>query len=393
MMLWQARGRDFRMGDLKLRASWLACALVAGCSARPAKVVMATFNVGLAPGDVALTDERKPGVIAALAAEAKELDVLCVQEFWREQDFNDLIAATAAELPYTLRPAAMPGPTGCAAADAPDLAAIAACVQTNCPGATGSAVASCVLESCADAFFGLSDPCQGCLTEDLSPPVALILQKCSPAATGANPDDTPALFGGAFDVGLLSRHPFLEQDHERLDAFMVRVAVLYGKVATDAGDLHVFCTHLTSTLAFAYAGAHDDYQQEHAFEVQQLLDFVHRKVPDGGNVVLLGDLNCGPAVRDTIVAEWPEDYDLLMSGGFADPYVRQADASCTSCPGNTLKAPDSDPTLEDHILVQGLDGSLRVERRFTDPIAIEVGGTAVTSNLSDHYGLRAQLER
>jgi endonuclease/exonuclease/phosphatase family metal-dependent hydrolase len=369
-----------------------ACALIAGCSSSGAAVV-ATFNAGLAPGDVALTDERKPGIIAALAAEAKGLDLLCVQEFWRQADFDQLVAATAAELPNTMRLAAIPGPSACATEDAPKLDALAACVAENCPTATGSDLATCVLAHCDTTFFSLSSGCQGCLTEDLSPPVALILQKCAPTASGGSSQDTPAIYGGAFDVGLLSRTPFLEQDHKRLDASMVRVAVLYGKVATDAGELHVFCTHLTSTLAFAYSGQHGDYQQEQAFEVQQLLDFVHEKVPSGGKIVLLGDLNSGPALGSTLVAEWPDNYNLLTSGGFEDPFVRQADAACTSCPDNTLKSPSSDPALEDHILVRGWGGSVHVERRFTAPVSIQVGGAAVNSSLSDHYALWARLER
>ena len=68
------------------------------------------------------------------------------------------------------------------------------------------------------------------------------------------------------------------------------------------------------------------------------------------------------------------------------------DAECTYCNANLLVGVGggTGPVL-DHILVRGFEGEVVTERIFTDPIELEVEGDSVTTNLSDHYGLRAVL--
>lgn len=357
----------------------------------PVPVRIATFNAGLASGYEPYVSERKLQIEVALSEKAQALDIMCVQEYWDERDWNDLVAATASELPHVLRRPPEPGPASCTTAE---LDPLVACLGSQCAGATGQELVSCALDRCGEEVTALSSGCAACVTKDLELPLDQIYQGCTSGAGGAgNPDDTPALFGGTFDVGLLSRHSFLEHDSKRLDAFLVRVAVLYGKIATAAGDLHVFCTHLTSEIGdWKYGGSHGSWSQENAFEAQQLAEYVSEKAGDGAPVLILGDLNTGPAA-DGIDAEWPESFAALTGAGFAAPFLSQSDASCTLCPDNTLRSPDSRPKLVDHVLVRGFAGSSTVERFFTYPASVPVQGTSMSMHLSDHYGLQATLQR
>lgn len=349
-----------------------------------------TFNVALATDYEDYVSERKPEIQAALVAKAKEADLLCVQEYWEQSDWKDLVAATAAELPYALRRPAEPGPVGCTKTE---LDPLMACLSKNCPGASGQALVSCVQSSCSTEVSSLSNACIGCVTKDLSVPVKQIYATCTSGGSQGNPNDTPALFNGDFDVGLLSRFPFVEQDSKRFDAYMVRVAVLYAKVHTDLGDLNVFCTHLNSDIGgFSYGGAHGTWEQENTYEATRLAAYVNEKTKNGAPAIILGDFNTSPSGVKGIQAVWPESFKVLTDAGFTDPFIAQSDVDCSLCPGNTFRDPTSGAELVDHVLLRDFSGKATVERIFTDPITIQSQGKSVTTNLSDHYGLEATLE-
>jgi len=67
--------------------------------------------------------------------------------------------------------------------------------------------------------------------------------------------------------------------------------------------------------------------------------------------------------------------------------MTEPDAACTLCPDNTLRSTDGTPRLVDHALLMGFSGSARARRIFTEPVTLDIGGTPVQSNLSDHYGI------
>src|SRR5688500_3002711 len=70
--------------------------------AQPRAFRLATFNAGLAVGALEHAAERAPAVVQALAREP--LDVLCVQEFWHESHWRDLVEATGNRMSQRLRP-------------------------------------------------------------------------------------------------------------------------------------------------------------------------------------------------------------------------------------------------------------------------------------------------
>jgi endonuclease/exonuclease/phosphatase family metal-dependent hydrolase len=358
-------------------------ALVGACAKAeqdPSELRLATFNSGLAPLDVEHVEERKPAVVAELAKQAAELDLLCVQEFWVEDHWQALVDATKSELPHALRMAARPG-------DEPrclpnEAGPLVTCAEQNCAEHSGFA-----LQGCAEDFCGpelgtalSSGSCADCLIN------AVIGGKGSDeiaaacvAETGGGGD--VAIFGGAFDNGLLSRAQPMATDTRALTSYFVRANVLYAKIPRDEGEpVNVFCTHLGSEMAYV----EHDWKAEQRTQIEELLAFIAEKAPSGP-VVLLGDLNTGPRT-DSLTGEWPDHYALFAENGFS--CAAPAPAACTYCPENTFRDADATSARQiDHILVKALE--VRDHNRlFTEPVTIAGG---VTTHLSDHYGLRATV--
>jgi endonuclease/exonuclease/phosphatase family metal-dependent hydrolase len=139
------------------------------------------------------------------------------------------------------------------------------------------------------------------------------------------------------------------------------------------------------------------WPEENAAHVEALIDWVEEKAGDGGQVVVLGDLNTGPA-GDGITASFPENYAQLPEAGFENAFLRGDDAACTFCGDNPLVASESGEAgaAIDHALTRGIDGDIDVERVLDGRIDIEIpsedGEETLSTALSDHYGLRATIE-
>jgi endonuclease/exonuclease/phosphatase family metal-dependent hydrolase len=206
----------------------------------------------------------------------------------------------------------------------------------------------------------------------------------------AAPDD-PAIFGGDYDVALLSRFPLLETESKKLNAYFVRTAVLYAKLDVPGlGPLHAFCTHLGSSLGpIPYQGPYAGWDDEHGHQVTELVAYVQSKASDAAPVILLGDLNMGPALGSS-VATLPEQYQQLLAVGFSDPYASQPNALCTDCADDTFNQmfPGYQDSLIDHVLLRDLPAHVATSQRVFD------GKTSIAGqdgNLSDHYGVRVML--
>lgn len=340
-----------------------------------------TYNSALAPDFEPLTAERGPQIQAALADAAKQLDVLCVQEYWSNADFSALQGALVAELPHVYRQSPRPGSGACSAAD---LGELGGCLATKCPQKQGIDLVECAQVQCSAAIQLVDGGCLGCFLEHLD--------GSSPEACLAAAPSDPALFGGTFDVGLLSRYPLLQQSALEYDAYFVRASALYAQVEVPGlGPIDTFCTHLGSSLGvIPYRGAHGSWDGEHAYQVAQLLGFVSAKASGQHPVLLLGDLNTGPASAGPppIQAELPLDYQLLIDAGFTSA---MASPKCTLCSDNVLRNGSSRETWLDHALIRGFPGVILAERALTQTFQLGVAPNALAMNLSDHYGARVRL--
>ncbi len=343
-----------------------------------------TYNAGLAPGFVPLSNERAPLTIDALADVS--VDVACVQEVWTAEDMNALIAATGARWPNRVvpapQPATMPGPGPACSAD--DITVLSGCVAEACVGVTTDQLASCAITQCQTELFGLPDTCSTCLAASVGATFEEIQLACT---TTPGPQFA---FEGSFGLALLSRFPLLDSDILVLDSTLNRRAVIYARVQAEQVEAHIFCTHLTAILEdIPYPGT-GSWEAEQRAQIEALLAFIDEKTIDEDRVVLLGDLNTGPGFGD-IAPAVEANYNLLLTR-FRNPYIEELENPlCTFCAANPLVPDDADSVIIDHVLVRNLDTDDTAARILTQEVQIDVDGTPTTVALSDHYGVRAAV--
>lgn len=351
------------------------------CHGRPhQRIRAATFNAALAPGFAAFAVERAPRVIAALTEESHDLDVLCVQEFWLQPHF-DALAASVTQLPHAMRMAPRPGSGNCSDSE---FLPLAACLGAHCGTASSDTLADCATSNCPVEVASLSGGCLGCILNHMDG-----IEAC--LGDGQVPSD-PAIFGGSFDVGLLSRWPIVRSDTKELTSYFVRASVLYAQIAVPRfGTLDVFCTHLGSPLGIVpYAGTNGGWEQEHAMQISELLAFIRDEHQDQRPLVVIGDLNCGPALPG-IDGAWQPNYQMLLDAGLDDAYATDHQPLCTNCAGTSFRDTGATNEIIDHILSMRLPvRHTKSERLFVD--AIELVPSLPAFNLSDHFGLKTVFD-
>jgi endonuclease/exonuclease/phosphatase family metal-dependent hydrolase len=353
---------------------------------------VATFNAGLAPGVVKHAGERASEVVAAIAAE--DLDLLCVQEFWLDDHWTALRSATSATLPHALRPQADSdgGTKPCSAAE---LAPVARCAIKHCWSEGPSQAAECAMQHCGGLADQLGAECVGCLGRHPLRRVGEILEACvdpsvSKAKLGpARAPEGPRFFDGSYGIGLLSSERLTDTDRLDLEAAHHPRAVLYGRLGQGEQRLHVFCTHLSPILRGVPHPSGGSWTSEQSRQVDALLDWVDRKAGDQP-ALILGDLNTGPGIA-AISARLPEHYARFVRAGFINPYLDIAEPACTLCYDNPVIGGRGDGLLIDHVLVRGFRGQVTASRFLDGRVELSAGGRRVTTALSDHYGVIAEL--
>jgi endonuclease/exonuclease/phosphatase family metal-dependent hydrolase len=363
---------------------------------------MATFNAGLAVGVLDYASERTPFVIQALAAEP--LDLLCVQEFWLDSQWEKLVTSVGDRLPSRMRPAAVAS-SNTSACTPSEIAPAAACVMKACGSVADSDVPACAMRECGRFATALSTSCIGCLSRDPLRKASEILAECAPkgsklAATagrkGERTTDSEAYYyGGSTGIGLLSASKILETEVLPLRSTQNARAVIYARIETPVtGELNVFCTHLTPYLRHTAYPGKGSWEQEQSEQVDALLSFIDRKAGPHAPVVLLGDLNTGPRLPRSVQPRLPEHYQRFIDRGFLNAFVASRGAECTFCYSNPVGgASGSDGILIDHVLTRNLDVAAQTRRFMDEPLELRVGGKRVQSAYSDHYGLVVELRR
>ena len=359
---------------------------------------VATYNGGLATGFVDYATERRDQVAAGLAGLANAgLDAVCVQEFWDRDDW-DAVVAGAGSLQHAHR--AENSQEECAAAD--DAAACPAefadpletCARAACPDVAPGELSGCVLTHCEAEFNALPNDCVTCIAGALGGSLDEILAACGPGAG-------PALcyaYDGSFGTGILSRHPIAERDHLVFESHLNRRGVLYARIpGTPLGELHFFCTHLTSNLSqVPFPEDEGSWAEEQRAQIDAMRAWAEEKA-GGGQIVLAGDFNCGPAPgAGDGKEELRENYDALVEG-YDPTYGAQADSVCSFCADNPLvegdNADNSESELIDHLLLKGFTGvTARGERVLDERITIQVNGVDTETAYSDHYGVMVTIE-
>jgi endonuclease/exonuclease/phosphatase family metal-dependent hydrolase len=352
-----------------------------GAAPHGGKLRALTYNTALAPDFEPLTEVRKPLIEAALSDLANDLDVLCVQEYWKYADLDDLNVALDGKLDYGLRHAPDPGSGACSD---DDLSELGGCLASACGAETGIELVACAQTECAAPIQSIDGGCLGCFLDHLADAEFSV---CRGSAV-----KDPALFGGTIDIGLFSRHPLVREAALEYDSYFVRAAVLFARIdVPELGPVDTFCTHLGSSLGvIPYQGRFSSWEGEHAHQVQELIDFISANSSGAYPVLVLGDLNMGPASAGPppVSAELPDDFRALLDSGLESAVT---DEACTLCSDNVLRGGASADTWVDHVLVRGFSGQVGTERVLREAFTLPTPDGDVPMNLSDHYGLRAEL--
>jgi endonuclease/exonuclease/phosphatase family metal-dependent hydrolase len=388
------------MSCFRLCSFSLLCvaAAVVACSddeaptgAKPATLTAVSYNGGLAVGFVEASEPRAPLTIAELAK--VEADLICVQEFWRADHVEQLKAATAAKLPHAIFPDPQQVTSGAAACAAGETDALLGCVQANeCDKLCSDALVGCALEHCLAEFSALPADCKGCVQANIGNEIDVILNTClGPAGEYA--------YGGSFGIGLLSAEPLLAQETKVFESTTNRRAVIYGKLNTAIGEVHAFCTHLTAVFkTIPYPKATGSWAEEQAKQIDEMIQWAGEKAGADGKILIMGDLNTGPA-GDGYIAEVPANYQKLVDAGFENPYTAQPGHLCTFCADNPIikkasSSDDKESVVIDHVLTRGFAGISSSGKRVLDqPIQVENCAKTITTGLSDHYGASITFSR
>ncbi|WP_437639268.1 endonuclease/exonuclease/phosphatase family protein [Sorangium sp. So ce854] len=361
---------------------------------------VATYNGGLAMGVLKYVDERAEPLIRALAEQP--VDLLCVQEFWLEEHWQKLVAATSSTLPSTFRLPPGHEDGGCSKQETDPLVA---CAAQRCAGLTQHALLPCLLQSCSTRLTSLSPDCFNCLSASPRKGPDELAQAClrtqPKGAAGARPParaggaTAPRAYSGASGAAILTDAEILERDALVLPSAIDRRAVLYARLSPPSiGELHVFCTHLTAGMEGVPHPRNTSWQKDQSAQIDALLAYVDKKTGGRGATLLLGDLNTGPAIAPSISARLPAHYDRLLARGFVNPYASQEDARCTYCFDNPLDGgKGTRGILIDHVLLRGFDGDATGTQIMRSNLTIEAGKRKVKSGFSDHYGLLVTLSR
>jgi endonuclease/exonuclease/phosphatase family metal-dependent hydrolase len=354
-------------------------ASVAPTAPPPSRLTLVTFNAGLARGFVDLAAERAPLVADAVAA--LDADVVALQEVWAPEDVQAVATAVQDGFPGQcfLEPA--PETAGAPACPPPESDALESCARNACSGVGPDQLAGCVLDSCGAEYGALSGGCQACLAANIGGSLDEVVASCASATE-------VYAYGGSFGIGLLSRRPIETWDETVLDSSLNRRAVIHAVIDVDGSSLHVFATHLSPIFDDIPFPGEGSWEAEQRAQIERLLALIEERVPTGEPVVVLGDLNTGPALPG-VAAEAADNFELLRAAGLAAPYVDSPpQPACTFCAENPLVGgtDDDDSVLIDHVLVGGLEATA-VARILDQPVTVG----ATESRLSDHYGVEVTV--
>ena len=345
---------------------------------------LATFNAGLAVDVVPHAREREPHVLAALAA--LPADVVCVQEIWQETTWRSLVEAARLRFPFTIRSRVSVGAG--AACSREEVAPALECALRHCSDRGPKERSRCVLTSCAALGLRMSHECLACLTENRHAELGDIASACVGDGGAASPH------APSTGMALLSRAPLRAVEELALESSLHPRSVIHAAIeGLELGPLHVFCAHLTPVLRTIRTRS--AWRREQSKQIDALLAFVDRVAGDAP-AVLLGDLNCGPAIEPAVRGRLVGHYARFSAAGFANPFASSSVAACTFCDENPIvggsRWPGAAGVLIDHALTRNVDASVSASRTLDRPVSVVVGDRRLELRYSDHYGVVVSLD-
>ena len=363
----------------------------------PPEATFATYNAGLAGGFVDYATARTEPVAEAVAN--VQADALCMQEVWLDQTeqgewttrpIETVIETASDAFPHAYwKRTELPEEAEGAACTTSESEPLRVCVEENCADVADDQLSSCALNNCNEEFDAVSGGCQQCIAANLGGSIDEILLACRTGGGTLTSDGHNGLL-------MLSRHPLDETEITSFDSTVAQRSALHAVVdVPQFGPADLYCTHLAAQLeALEYPGEmFDSYEAEQAAQIEALLAWIE-ETAETDRVVLMGDMNTGPAVAD-LNAELPDNYQMFVDAGWRNPYLEQDSPACTFCGENTLIDGESNKAI-DHVFVDFGEQTDALEVPATERIldetqSIETSMGEVELNLSDHYGVRTTV--
>jgi len=344
----------------------LVALMVAGCGeSSSGEVSMVTFNAGLAPFALDYAVERVEPVATAVAE--ADADVICLQELWKTEDLDVIVAAGSYDTVVRHPDAETTNSCSILQLDAADR-----CAMEHCPDLCGFELLSCFNSFCPEAVP--TGGCLNCAMGTMNGCLDEIRTECEGTEGG------DLLFSG-YDTAILTRIPTLATDTRALSATLVPTAVSFARVDSEAGLVDVYCAHFASpTGGIEYAGPHGSWEGERDVQIQETLAYMAERSDGTSRIVLMGDLN--------------ELVDAEGLAPFTSAGLRSAaevgEPGCTLCTDSLLVDRLTDKRL-DHVYLGDRLSTESFEVIFDQPVTIDTADGPVETHLSDHYGLRAVL--
>lgn len=355
-----------------------------------ASLTAVTFNVALGPGITRYTSERQPEILSAIADEP--FDLLCMQEVWLQED-SDAIASMFEGMGYHVLRADTRGEN-----ESPEdvclpgqLDEVIACAERECAEEDPQDVTTCAVKACTDELqevLKFNPNCVVCAATSPGRTVEEIEEICT--STGNS-----RIYDGGNGVLLVSPHPLRETETLRLKASFANRVAQIARIDLPTGPVEVACTHISANQALPPLQSGDGWwTEEKEAQIATIADRLKERAGCGPQIIM-GDLNTSTENGD-LIAGSESAYDVLVSKGFESPAATWAPPVCSSCAENTFKDSEGDSRLIDHVAFRTGDVTLveatGVERLFDEPATFDVDGETVESSLSDHFGIRVELD-
>jgi len=356
------------------RMAWVGLlAMTLGACEEEAEFSAITFNAALAPQQQPYEDQRQPRIINALRAQ--DADVVCLQEVWTDETFDAFVEGLGDVYPHSYRaPTDSPMVADPQCESLEDLDDAMGCIEEKCTP-EGISSYDCSMGPCQEEVGALTDKCLYCLSANITTTGSCVFGNSSKLYEG-----------GRHGVALFSKTEMKDTARTQFDA------VLFSRVmlsATISGK-RIHCIHATAAdfELVPRIGRSDTWADELSAE----MDVVLSKSKSGDCNLLMGDLNTGIS-GDGYDGQFEESYNKLVDGGYEDLWKTPA---CTWCEDNPIaNAPVSGTAAAswwiDHIMQKGCTLANPVVTRVLDQPE-DLGLVNVTSRLSDHYGLRLDVE-
>lgn len=382
--------------------------LLSACSSNDGdnSLTVTSYNMGLALNFVPYTQERL--VANETLVQTLESDVICFQEVWLDEQVDAIINAISDDFPhvYLVDPEQIFSET--AACTNAEVADLADCANTECPGQSGSDLVGCVTASCGSFFAALSATCFDAIIGSVGIPnitvEALVAAVTQPAGKFA--------FDGSLGLILASRYELRNTEFQDFidNSTGNHRGALYAEIEVNQQTQVLGCTHptanLSATIDYPSSGNFDSWEAENRFMQEQMIAFVDNKAGDNP-IYFAGDFNCSIGNASNGVDEdFPDNCQLWLDDGFADPVAEQL--GCSFCSEENLVLNPQQVagggggegnTLLDHIFVKNVENAsaITAERVFDEPLEIEaldppqelpVEESPLLTHPSDHFGVR-----